>query len=73
MRLTDDWGALEIDHGGCLVRKADKQGNVSAQGAEPAGTSGDGWKLTLSKGWSVLPGARKGDLKVVHEEAAKRH
>ena len=70
MRLTDDWGALEIDHGGCLIRDADKQATVGAQGADKSGLFGDGWKLTLNKGWTVKPGARPGDLAVVQAAAA---
>lgn len=69
MRLTDDWGALEIDHGGCLIREADKQATVTAKGADSVGTSGDGWRLTLNKGWQVRPGARPGDLTVVQADA----
>jgi len=69
MRLTDDWGALEIDHGGCLIRNAEKQATVSAEGVDKAGLSGDGWKLTLNTGWTVKPGARPGDLAVARDEA----
>ena len=38
MRLTDDWGSLEVEHGGALVQGAAKQATVSAVGADPSGT-----------------------------------
>jgi len=70
MRLTDDWGALEVDNGGCLVREKDHEATVGAKGADASGASGDGWKLTLNKGWTVKPGARAGDLAVVPQGTA---
>jgi hypothetical protein len=33
--------------------------------------SGDGWKLTLSKGWSVRAGARAGDFRVTADSTAR--
>lgn len=65
MRLTDSWGSLEVEHGGALVRGAANVATVTAVGAKPSGQSGDGWRLTLSPGWTVRPGKRPGDLAVV--------
>jgi hypothetical protein len=62
VRLSDDWGVLEVEHGGALFDKAMKLATVSAAGADPATLAGDGWRLTLNKGWALQPGPRKGDL-----------
>ena len=63
MRLTGEWGALEVESGGALLTQA--QATVSANGADPSATQGDGWRLDLKPGWSVQPGDRTGDLIVV--------
>ena len=67
MRLSDDWGVLEVEDGILLGRQ---QATVSAVGADPAGLKGPGWKLQLNPGWSVAPGTRKGDLVVRHADGA---
>lgn len=33
---------------------------------------GDGWKVRLEPGWVVRPGPRKGDYRVVREDAGGR-
>lgn len=70
MRLTDEWGSLEVEHGGALVQGAAKLATVSAVGADPSGTFGDGWRLTLNAGWAVLAGERPGDLTLVRKTDA---
>lgn len=72
MRLTDDWGSLEVDEGGALVRGAVKLATVSAVGADAAGTLGTGWRLQLNPGWRVIAGTRPGDLTVVRDDGAPR-
>ncbi len=62
MRLTDEWGSLEVAEGGALIQAAMKRATVSAVGADAAGTSGPGWQLQLNPGWKVIAGARPGDL-----------
>ena len=64
MRLTGEWGALEVESGGALLTNT--QATVSTRGVEKSATKGDGWLLTLNPGWSVQPGNRTGDLIVVH-------
>jgi hypothetical protein len=64
MRLTDDWGSLEVESGGALVRRNPRIATVTARGADAGGTSGEGWRLTLDPGWTVRPGERAGDLVV---------
>ncbi|WP_250627199.1 hypothetical protein [Pinirhizobacter soli] len=61
MRLTDEWGALDVD-GDALVNQEKKVANVSAAGFDPSKLKGAGWSLTLNKGWIVVPGTRKGDV-----------
>lgn len=61
MRLSDDWGVLEVDDG---VLLGGNRATVSAVGANPTGLKGAGWRLQLHPGWTVGPGARKGDLAV---------
>jgi hypothetical protein len=61
MRLTDDWGVLEVESD-ALVNQEKKVATVSAMGIDPSKLKGEGWQLTLSKGWAVVPGARKDDV-----------
>jgi hypothetical protein len=65
-RVTDEWGVLQVTGGVLLSR--DQGGRVSearvpAPGT-PAGSTleGDGWTLTLSEGWKLVPAARAGDF-----------
>jgi hypothetical protein len=62
MRLMDDWGALDVEDGGALVRDEPKQATVSAADFDRSGMAGKGWRLTLKPGWEVGPGEREGDL-----------
>nr|WP_250625903.1 hypothetical protein [Pinirhizobacter soli] len=71
MRLTDDWGVLDVD-GDALVNQEKKVATVSAAGIDPSKLKGAGWILTLSKGWIVVPGERKGDM-VVQKAADAGH
>jgi hypothetical protein len=61
MRLTDDWGVLEVESD-ALVNQDKKVATVSVVGIDPSKLKGAGWKLSLSKGWAVVPDARKGDV-----------
>jgi len=61
MRLTDDWGALEVESD-ALVNQDKKVASVSSAGIDSSKLKGTGWRLTLNKGWAVVPGARKGDV-----------
>jgi len=68
VHLSADWGTLEVD-GGALFDKAMKAATVPAGGLAAADRKGDGWRLTLKPGWSLQPGARKGDW-IVGTDAA---
>lgn len=61
LRLVDDWGVLEVDDGALMGGHV---AAVSAVGFDPLTLKGDGWHLTLNKGWSVVPGTRQGDFLV---------
>jgi hypothetical protein len=66
MRLTDQWGTLDVENGALLARNMIKV-TLSA----PADTSmrpvaGNGWILQLKPGWMLAPGERKGDLILQH-------
>jgi hypothetical protein len=64
--VTAPWGDLHAT-AGVLVTADHSRLVVSA----PAGTkgptlSGAGWTLTLKPGWETSPGARPGDLRLIH-------
>jgi phage tail protein X len=67
MRVTDDWGILEVSDGALMIRSAGavKELHVAApSNSESRPISGDGWKLELNAGWTITPGQRKGDYVV---------
>lgn len=61
MRITDDWGTLEVDGG--AVMRSDWKAVIVAAPKVPKGAriEGAGWKLDLKPGWTLTPGARDGD------------
>jgi hypothetical protein len=61
LRLVDAWGVLEVDDGALLDTPL-KSARVSAAGIAPSHLEGKGWRLTLTPGWTIAPGDRKGDL-----------
>jgi hypothetical protein len=68
--LVDEWGVLDVKTGGALIVRNPagiaQEARVSAPadtGARPV--AGDGWSLTLNEGWTLAPGARSGDWKIV--------
>lgn len=69
MRLTDDWGVLEVESD-ALVNQDKKVATVSAAGIDPSKLRGAGWHLSLKQGWTVVPDARKGDVIVQKAEDA---
>jgi len=62
MHLQDDWGTLTVESGGVLVRKHSDVASVSSTGFDRATLHGSGFILTLKPGWTIQPGARKGDI-----------
>ena len=63
-RVTDDWGVIEVSANGVLMRRGPAGINAVVLQSPPGNTAplaGDGWKLELAPGWSVVPGTRTGD------------
>lgn len=64
-RVTDEWGVLEVTRGGVLMRGG--SGPIWAVVLPVPGPvgdpplAGDGWKLELALGWSVVRDARDGN------------
>ena len=71
LRLSADWGVLEVD-GGALLDPRRKVATVTAAGIDRASVRGDGWRLTLKAGWTVDAGTRAGDLIVKQGADATR-
>jgi hypothetical protein len=55
MRVSDSWGKLTVDEGGCLVSRNYKYLRITAKGYKPEKNriSGDGWNLILNEGWEL--------------------
>ena len=64
MTLESDWGVLHVDSGGALLDQKMTVARVSTAGYDAASAKGDGWTLKLKPGWTIVPGARTGDLVV---------
>lgn len=71
MRLTDDWGALEVEQGGALVCDQPSVATVGVLGVNLTNASGEGWRLKLNAGWKIVLGERSGDLKVIRAEEVR--
>ncbi len=57
MRVSDNWGKLTVDKGGCLVSNNLKFIRVTAKSftADKNHISGDGWHLILNSDWELVP------------------
>ncbi len=70
MRVTDEWGILEVSDGALMIREAGKPARIVI--AIPKEVSerpltGPGWKLQLKEGWELRPGMRKDSLVVMRK------
>src|SRR5439155_2035086 len=67
-KVTDEWGVLQVQSGGVLMKRpaASFTGVVLRAPASPSGDriAGQGWTLQLNPGWKLAPGARSGDWTV---------
>ena len=56
MRVSDNWGKLTVDKGGCLVSNNFKYLRITAKGykADKNRISGEGWQLTLNNDWELV-------------------
>jgi hypothetical protein len=62
LRISDDWGVLEVSNGALLSQKWN---SVTLSGPSTVSgnkLTGDGWTVELKPGWSATPGARPGDI-----------
>ncbi len=57
MRISDNWGKLTVDEGGCLVSNNFKYLRITAKGLkeEKNRLSGEGWHLILNDNWELVP------------------
>lgn len=57
MRVSDSWGKLTVNKGGCLVSRNYKYLRITAKGykAEKNRIMGEGWNLILNDGWELVP------------------
>ncbi|MCX6321950.1 MAG: hypothetical protein NTX93_09160 [Bacteroidia bacterium] len=56
MRISDNWGKLTVDKGGCLVSNNFKYLRITAKGfkADKNHISGEGWLLILNNDWELV-------------------
>lgn len=56
MRVSDNWGKLTVDKGGCLVSNNFKYLRITAKGykADKNRISGEGWQLILNNDWEFV-------------------
>ena len=60
-----EWGALDADNGVLLSTDARTRRLPAPVRRDESTFSGDGWRLTISPGWTVREGSRPGDYEVV--------
>ena len=56
LRVTDEWGVLEVESGGALLLRGDA-GITGVRVPAPDAQNqlvGNGWKLTLNEGWKIV-------------------
>lgn len=56
MRISDNWGKLTVDKGGCLVSNNLKSLRITAKGIKTNKNrcEGDGWLLMLNPDWEIV-------------------
>jgi hypothetical protein len=56
IRVSDNWGKLTVDKGGCLISNNFKNLRITAKGfiKERNRISGDGWSLVLNDDWEMI-------------------
>ncbi|MDO9340199.1 MAG: hypothetical protein Q7T72_06680, partial [Bacteroidales bacterium] len=56
MRISDNWGKLTVDKGGCLVSNNFKYLRITAKGfkEDKNHISGEGWLLILNNDWELV-------------------
>jgi hypothetical protein len=64
IHVSGSFGILEADNG-ALMSKDGSDLALPAAGADVQALKGDGWSLTLNPGWTIKPGGRPGDLRLI--------
>ena len=64
--LADDWGVADAPGGGLILTSFSVH-LAAPTDVEGPQLAGDGWTLDLNPGWSVVPGERDGDYRVVED------
>ena len=56
MRVSDNWGKLTVDKGGCLVSNNYKYLRITAKGFKEDKNQiiGEGWHLILNNDWELI-------------------
>ncbi len=56
IRISDNWGKLSVDKGGCLVSNNYKNLRIPAKGIkiDKNHITGDGWHLILNDSWEII-------------------
>jgi hypothetical protein len=56
MRVSDNWGKLTVDKGGCLISNNLKYLRITARGykADKNRISGEGWQLIINNDWELV-------------------
>ena len=56
IRVSDSWGKLTVDKGGCLITNNFKNLRITARGflKERNRVTGDGWSLILNNDWEII-------------------
>jgi hypothetical protein len=57
LRVSDNWGKLTVERGGCLVANNYRYLRITAKGfkADKNHITGDGWHLILNNDWELVP------------------
>jgi hypothetical protein len=57
MRVSDNWGKLTVDEGGCLVSNNLKYLRITAKGfkTDKNHVYGEGWHIILNSDWELVP------------------
>lgn len=64
LRVSDDWGILDVTNGALMLRERGSVGKVYVSAPKDTTTrplTSDGWTLHLNPEWSVIAGVKKGD------------
>lgn len=57
LRVSDNWGKLVVESGGCLVSNNLRYLRITSKGfrTDRNRIEGEGWQLILNAGWEILP------------------